>query len=133
MFKKRKKKRYLAVFLIKEQNTYSIIGKKVFNPLKPSLEYSGNTYIINSETPTFTKGLFLFFYIDTDEKKQLLFVKKNKNEKQVDTEIVDLIMSKKIIKQLTSDLGNTDFTTIILYLIIGGAIGGLLGYIIGGG
>lgn len=129
MFNKRKK--YLAVFLIKEQESYTIVGKKFFNPTINSIEFQSNTYLINTSTPTYTKGLKLFFFMDISSKNQLLFVKTK--GKKVDTEIVDLIMSKKIIKQLTSELGNTDFKTIILYLIIGLTIGGLIGYLIGGG
>jgi len=125
-----KKKKYLAIFLIKEQNTFTIVGSKYFNPVMESMEYKNSTYIFNHSTPTYSKGLKLFFFLDKDSKKQLLFVK-NKNE-VVDTEIIDLIMSKKIIKQLTSELGGVDFTTIILYLSIGLSIGGMLGYIIGG-
>lgn len=126
-----KKKRYIAVFLIKEQNTYTIIDKKIFNPTLDSIEHKSNTYIINSGNPTFSKGLNLFFFIDRDSKKQLLFVK-NKSEGN-DTEIIDLIMSKKIIKQLTSELGGIDFKTILLYLAIGLSLGGMIGYIIGSG
>ncbi len=129
MFNKRK--RYVAIFLIKEQNSYTIIDKKFFNPIKDSIEYRSNTYIINTSTPTYTKGLKLLFFIDTDTKKQLLFVKRK--DTNIDTEIVDLIMSKKIIKQLTSELGGIDFKTILLYLGLGLLIGGLIGYLLGGG
>ncbi len=129
MFNKRK--RYIAVFLIKEQNAYTITGKKPFNPTLDSMEFKGNTYIINSETHTFSRGLNLFFFIEKDSKKQLLFVKSKSQGN--DTEIVDLIMSKKIIKQLTSELGGLDFKTILLYLIIGLALGGMIGSIIGSG
>ncbi len=129
MFNKRK--RYIAVFLIKEQNTYTIVNRKIFNPTLDSIEHKGNTYIINSGNPTYSKGLNLYFFIERDSKKQLLFVRsKNKGN---DTEIIDLIMSKKIIKQLTSELGGIDFKTILLYLVIGLALGGMIGYIIGTG
>ena len=65
------------------------------------------------------------------KKKQLLFVKNKTNE--IDSEIIDLIMSKKIIKQLTSELGGIDITSILLYLVVGLTIGGLIGYLIGSG
>jgi len=128
MFKKRK--RYIGIFLLKEQNTYNIIGKKLFNPTLDTVEYKNNTYIINPSTPTYSKGLNLLFFFDIVSKKQLLFGK-NVNPES-DTEIIDLIMSKKIIKQLTSELGGLDFKQILMYLIFGLAIGGMLGYIIGG-
>lgn len=129
MFNKRKK--YIAIFLIKEQNTYTIVGKKFFDPTKESMEYKNNTYIFNHSIPTYSKGLKLLFFLDKDTKKQLLFVK-NKND-NIDTEIIDLIMSKKIIKQLTSELGGVDFTSILLYVGVGLALGGMIGYIIGVG
>lgn len=123
-------KKYIAVFLIKEQNSYTIVGSKRFNPTIEAMEYKNNTYIFNHSTETFSKGLKLFFFLDKDTKKQLLFVKiKNDN---IDTEIIDLIMSKKIIKQLTSELGGIDYTSILLYVGVGLAIGGMIGYIIGG-
>ncbi len=128
MFNKIKK--YIAIFLMKEQNTYNIIGKKFFNPTSESLQYKQNTYILTPSTPTFSKGLKLFFFYDMETKKQLLFVK-NKNTGN-DTEIVDLIMSKKIIKQLTSELGGIDFKMISMYVVLGLTIGGMVGYIIGG-
>lgn len=127
-----KKKRYLAVFLVKEQNSYNIDGKKFFNPSESTIEYKGNTYIINSANQTLSKGITLIFYISIDTKKQLLFYKTDKSN-EIDTEIVDLVMSKKIIKQLTSELGGIDFKSIILYMIIGLTIGGMFGYIIGSG
>ncbi len=129
MFNKRKK--YIAVFLIREQNTYTIVSKKYFNPTKDSIEFRNNTYIISSANPTYTKGLRLLFFIDVSSKKQLLFVKNKTNE--IDSEIIDLIMSKKIIKQLTSELGGVDITSILLYLVVGLTIGGLIGYLIGSG
>ena len=129
MFNKRKK--YIAVFLMKEQNTYNIIGRKLFKPTSDSLNYKGNSYIFKVSTPTYSKGLKLFFFLDMESKKQLLFVK-NKSD-DIDTEVIDLILSKKIIKQLTSELGGIDFKITIFYLIIGLAIGGMIGYIIGSG
>ncbi len=131
MFNKRKN-RYLAIFLLKKQNSYSIDGKKLFNPIDKSVEYKGNTYILNTSVETLSRGITLIFYLDIDSKKQLLFTKPSKDN-IVDAEIIDLVMSKKIIKQLTSELGNTDYKNIIMFLIIGCTIGGLIGYLIGGG
>lgn len=125
-----KKKRYIAIFLIKEQNTYSIIGKKLFNPTTTPIQFRSNSYIVNPSIPTYSKGLKLLFFIDIKTKKQLLF-EKNKGD-NIDTEIVDLIMSKKIIKQLTSELGGIDYKMLIMYLVIGLVMGGMIGYIIGG-
>lgn len=125
------KKKYIAVFLIREQNTYTIVSKKYFNPTKDSIQFRSNTYIISSANPTYTKGTKLLYFIDVNSKKQLLFVKNKTNE--IDSEIIDLIMSKKIIKQLTSELGGVDITSILLYLVVGLTIGGLIGYLIGSG
>ncbi|GAH82198.1 unnamed protein product [marine sediment metagenome] len=56
-----KKKKYIAIFLIKEQNSYTIVNKKFFNPTKNTIEFRNNTYIINTSTPTYTKGLKLLY------------------------------------------------------------------------
>jgi len=127
-----KKKRYLAIFLIKEQNSFTIVGKKLFNPNNPEISYSGKAYIIKTDKSTYSKGLTQFYFLIKDTKQQLLFSKHEKSD-LIDTALVDSILSKKIIKQLTSDLGNTDYRSIIFYLIIGLTIGGLIGFIIGKG
>jgi len=127
------KKRYIAVLLIKEHNDYTIIGKKVFNPTNKSIKFRNNTYILNLGKRTFSKGLKQFYYVDITNKtktKQLVFIKPNENT-EVDTEVIDMIISKKIIKQLTSELGITDYKQIIFYVVIGLTIGGLIGYLVG--
>ena len=129
MFDKRKK--YLAVFLIKEGVSYSIEGKKLFNPMKNEVSFRKNLYSINTTTYTYSKGLTRFYFIDTDSKHLLLFVKKTKDIK-TDSEILHKIVKGSLIKQLVSDLGNIDYKTIIFNLIIGLIIGGLIGYLVGG-
>jgi len=127
-----KKKRYLAIFLIKEQESFTIIGKKLFNPNNSSVSYKGKAYIIQTDIHTYSKGLTHFYFIDMDTKQQLTFSKQPESN-IIDTELVDSILSRKIIKQLTSDLGKIDYRMIFFYLIIGLTIGGLIGFIIGKG
>jgi len=126
------KKRYIAVFLIKELDSYTIIGKKLFNPSNVSengISYKGNSYIIDTSERTFSKGLNQIYYIDKNTKDQLLFSEIKRKTSKVDTGIIDMIIRKKIIKQLTSELGNTDYKSLLMYIIIGGIVGGLIGWI----
>ena len=129
MFNKRKK--YLAVFLIKEGISYSIEGKKLFSPMKNEVSFRKNLYAINISTFTYSKGLTRFYFIDTESKHLLLFIKKTK-EIKTDSEILHKIVKGSLIKQLVSELGNIDYKTIIFNLIIGLIIGGLIGYLVGG-
>ena len=129
MFNKRKK--YLAIFLIKEGNSYSIEGRKLFNPMKNEVSFRKNLFGINISTYTYSKGLTRYYFIDTASKHLLLFEKKSK-EIKTDSEILHKIVKGSLIKQLVSDLGNIDYKTIIFNLVIGLIIGGLIGYLVGG-
>lgn len=123
-----RKKRYLAVFLKKVQNSYHIVGKKLFNPSADSIKFQNQAYTLNFEISTCSRGNTDLYYINIDTKNQLTFQKGVKSNK-IDTTVLDMIISKKIIKQLTSDLGNTDYKMIMIYFTIGAIIGGLIGWI----
>ena len=126
-------KKYIIKFLIKEYGIYTILKSKRFNPLDKEISFRDKTYIIDVNNPTFKKTLKQFYFIDIDktENCQLIF-HKDKKTSIITPEIMDLIVSKSIIKQLTSNLTDTAFKMNLMYIIFGAIIGGLIGWIAGG-
>lgn len=119
------KTKYIAVFLIKEHETYEINKAIRFNPLDPIID--GIT--IDIDNPSFTKKLKSFFYIDND-KNQLSFEKGKPSN--IDTKIIDDILQKKIISELTKDMIATNFGKRIFDILTGALIGGLSTFIVAG-
>lgn len=147
---KRKKKKYKIRFVIEEKGIYNVIGKKKLNPLKEWVRYKNNAYLIDVNNPTYSQGLNLFYLIDVkgksvkltkQKRKKRIIEIKNKNviSKALTTEIinydpesVDLVIFKKIVKQLSSNLNANAFVINLIAVIIGVAIGGPIGWILGG-
>lgn len=147
-----KKKKYKIRFVIEEKGIYNVIGKKNLNPLKKWVRYKNKAYLIDVNNPTYTQGLNLFFLIDVKgksieltkqkrKKQKLEIEKKNKNVKaeilmteivDYDPEAVDLVIFKKIVRQLSSNLNTNAFVMNIITIIIGIVIGGPIGWILGG-
>ena len=65
---------------------------------------------------------------DNEEYTELLKL----DEIDIDPEIADLLISRKIIGQITGNLSDTALKMSIITLIIGGIIGACIGYIIAG-
>ena len=119
------KKKYIAVLLLKEKGSYSVSRILRFNPLKPII----NGKRIDTDNPTFSKRLKTFFYLDS-KGNQLSF---NSIEiSNMDTKIIDDILSKKVISELTKDMSGSDFRKKIIDMITGALIGGLTTFIIAG-
>lgn len=116
-------KKYIAVFLIKEQNSYSINRVIRFNPIKPIIK--GNN--IDIQNPTFTKRLKVYFYIDNDG-KQLSFEKGKPSN--IDKKVIDDILAKGIISDLTKDMLGSNLKQKLLDMILGGILGGLITFIV---
>ena len=127
------KKKYIIKFLIKEKEIYTVIKSKRIQPTTKEVKFRDKTYIIDITNPTYSKVLKLFFFIDIEmsENCQLSFVKNEKDSK-ITPEIIDLIVGKSIIKQLTSNLTDSAFRTNLMYVIFGLALGGAIGWIAGG-
>jgi len=154
--KNRKKKKYYAVFVLKEQGTFAKLKKKKFKPTKNSVRYKRRTFILDTSISTFSAGLKHFFYIDfkngqmalkneeTIKKEKLLSIKRLKEAKEenpeilkldkidIDPEIADLLISRNIIGQITGNLSDTAIKMSIMTLIVGAVIGACVGYIIAG-
>lgn len=127
------KKKYIAIFLIKEKEIYTVLKKKTFKPTNSEISYRDKTYTINVSNPTYSKLLKSFFFIDINKSVncQLSFYK-DKNDSNITAEIIDMIISKSIIKQLTSNLTDTAFKMNLMYIAFGMILGGLIGWIAGG-
>jgi len=121
------KKKYIAVFLTKEQNSYTITKAKRF---KPSDDKFIETNLLDISDYTYSKGLRNYFFIDKSNKLQLSFVKgKIPN---IDVKAVDNILAKNLMSQLTKDMSGIDLTKRIIDIILGLIIGGLVGFIASG-
>lgn len=149
---KNKTKKYIAIFVLKEQGTFTKLGQRKFIPTNNSVRFKKRTFIIDTSFATYSVGLKqLFFidllngqtYLDKDNKdiKEAKLTKKQKEEKakllklknmNIDPEIADMLISRKIISQLTTNLSDTAMRINIMTLIIGGVIGAMAGYMIAG-
>jgi len=147
-----KKKKYKIKFVIEEKGIYNVIGKKKLNPLNPWVRYKKNAFLIDVNNPTYAQGLNLIFLIDVKGKSVKLTKQKRKKQKieiekkkkdlkseilitetvEYDPEAVDLVIFKKIVRHLSSGLNTNAFVMNIITIIIGIAIGGPIGWILGG-
>ena len=150
--KKNKIKKYVAIFVLKEQGTFTRLGKKKFKPVNSCVRYKKRTFILDTGFATYSRGLKQFFFIDfvkgqtyleetKDTKDTKKLTKKEKEEKAkllklkqlyIDPEITDMLISRKVISQLTTNLTGAANVMNIMTLIIGVVIGGLIGYVIAG-
>lgn len=124
------KKKYIAVFLVKANESYEIIKKKRFKPTDTTVFYNSEGYPISVKTKTYSFGLNTFYFFEVDSKKQLVFL--SNKDSFLGSKALDLALAKKIIPDLTMDLTNTSFKKNIQNLVLGGLIGGMLTFIISG-
>lgn len=147
--KKNKTKKYIAVFVVKEQEVHTILSKKKFKPTNTTVRFRKHTYIMDVEIPTYSHGLYLYYFIDLRKGQQILSDDIEIEEEQdldvdseeytnqlllkareIDPEITDMLISRKIISQLTTNLSDTAMKINIMTLLIGGVIGAMVGYTI---
>ena len=127
---KNAKAKYFAIFVIQINESYSFVRRKRINPIKRKVRYSKTKlFVFQPEFPTYSNGLKVYYFFDL-EHGQLLFNKTSDNH-TINSNMIDDIMSKNIISQLTSSLGNSKFAMNLLQIIFGGITGGMIGYIIG--
>ena len=149
---KKKTKKYVAIFVLKEQGTFTRLAKKKFKPTDTSIRFRKRTFILDTSLATFSAGLKQFFFIDfvngqtyleqdNQDIAETKLTKKQKEEKakllklqnlKVDPEITDMLISRKIISQLTANLTGNAMGINIMTLIIGIVIGACIGYIVAG-
>lgn len=124
------KKKYIMVLVQEQQGIFSILKKKRFNPIKPQISYKKHAYTVDVNTPSYSVGLKFYYFVDIKQ-GQLTYYKDVNSD--ANPEIVDMILYKKIISQLTANLSGDAYKLNIITLVIGAVMGGLLGYIIGAG
>lgn len=154
--KKNKKKKYIAIFVLKEQGTFTRLGKKKFKPTDNYVRFNKRTFILDTSFATYSRGLKQFFFIDLINGQTYLeqdnqdvadakLTKKQKREKEkedakllklqnktIDPEITDMLISRKVIAQLTTNLNSNAIGINIMTLIVGVVMGGFIGYTIAG-
>jgi len=124
------KKRYIIVLVQEQQGIYSILKKRRFNPIKPEISYKKKAFPVDVNTPSYSKGLNFYYFVDIKAGQLTYYSDINSD---ANPEIVDMILYKKIISQLTANMSGDAYKLNIITLVIGAVMGGLLGYIIGAG
>ena len=123
------KKKYIAVIVVSEQKTYNILRLKKFKTTDNTIRVSPKaSHTVDVSKPTYQKGLKLFYFVDI-HKGHLTF---EKSKVPINPKMIDMIVKQSIVKQLTARLSERMLGSQLLNIIIGLAIGGLLGFIIGG-
>lgn len=126
-----KKKKYYVIFVVRQQGTWTRIGRKRFHPSKEGVKFRKfGTFLVNSANPTYIRGLKLFYFVDVKGEENICF--KGDKGSIVDPKVADMILSKKIVSQLTTNLSSDKLKLNVMTLILGVAMGGLIGFIIAG-
>lgn len=131
---KKEQKRYIAVLLVHDSdNTYNIVKFKEFNPISDKVDFKFDDkdidvrpFAIDISYPSFTYNNIHYYCIEKNG-FQLLFSDSEKNI--IDSEVLDDILNKNIIRQLAkaTQSKKTDWFTLLTVL----SVGGLIGFIIG--
>lgn len=119
------KKRYIGVFTINESSIPSIIAIKRLKAVNQSIRFMKHTFPFDITTPSYTKGLKNYYFFSLTLKKQLTF--DDTYQPNINTEVIDAILSQKIVQQLTANL-NDSFKPNLMMFIIGVLIGIFGGY-----
>lgn len=127
LFKKRKK--YYAVFLVNQTGSFSRVAKRRFRPTNQKVRYRKKTYIVDVSTPSYTKGLKIFYFYEIEKPEHMTFLKK---DSVLSPKIIDMILSQKIVNELTTNLSGNALRMNLITLIFGALMGGAFGFIIAG-
>ena len=114
------KKKYIGVFLVKQEGTFEIVGSKRFKIESESLNYKDGNYDLSNKTPTYRKGL-KFFYCFELTNDQVLSL--NERDNPIDPKIRKRIIKRHIINDLTSNLSGKALTINFIWLGLGAALG----------
>ena len=124
-----KKEKYIAVFLTKKGNAYSVAKKKRFKADAKTIRFrKGKSYKIDASQYTYNKGLKLYYFIDT-KTGQLFFEDSIGCDEKA--EAIDMTIYQSIVKQITSGLSG-GFSGGIMNMIMFFGLGLAIGFIIAG-
>jgi len=121
-------KKYFAVFTVNQNEVQNVIGLKRIKPTMEKVSFRNKTFLLQIEYPSYIKGKKIFYFFNLKD-GQLLFNKTSENS-IINPEIIDSILSKSIINQLTSNL-NTKWKVELPMILCSAGFGGMLGFIIG--
>ena len=124
-----RKKKYIAVIVVSEQDSYSILRMKRFSTSNTVIRVGAKaSHLVDVSKPTYSKGLKLYFFVDVT-KGHLTF---EKTKSPMNPKVVDLFIKQSIVKQLTARLSESRYFSRIFDIVIGLVIGLLGGFIIAG-
>jgi len=115
--------------LVKQEGSFSRLKRKRFKPTSVNVRYRKGSYPIDVSIPTYTRGLKLFYFIELN-KTQLFFQKGNSNF--ISPKVIDLVMSQKIVSELTSNLTGNKIFMSLMTLLFGAVMGVFIGIFIAG-
>lgn len=121
-------RKYFAIVCVRENDLQNIIGFKRIKPTDKSFSFKRKTFPICIEFPTYIKGKKVFYFFNYLDETQLLF-NDTINKEIMNADIIDSILSKSIVNQLTANL-NQKWKVELPMLIFSMVFGGLIGYII---
>jgi len=126
-----RKEKYIAVFLTKKRNGYSVAKKRRFSAGAETVQFKKEkSYVVDATEYTYSKGLKLYYFIDTDEGQLFFDSSKAKGGKEK-AKIIDMFIKQSIVKQITSGLGG-GFSGSIMNMIMFFGLGLAIGFIIAG-
>jgi hypothetical protein len=115
------------VIVQEEQGIYSMIYSRKFDPMNPEISYKDNTFMVDINTPSYSRGLKFYYFVDTTHGQITFYQDVDSN---INSKVADMVLYGKIISQLTQNLSGDAIKLNIITLVIGAIIGGLTGYII---
>ena len=128
------KRKYIVLFLKRENNSYTVSKTVRVKAGKTEIRFEkGNTQEIDTTKPNYSKGLKSFIFVDINENNGGQVYFKGMDKSKLNAKMRDMLLSEKIIDQLSTNLHQISFKQRLIDIVIGGAIGGLIGYIVAGG
>lgn len=122
------KKKYFAIITVRENELQQIIGFKRIKPTDKKFSFRGKTFIIQIEYPTYLKGNKVFYFYNFLDESLLLF-NDTSDKEIINADIIDQVLTKSIVNQLTANL-NQKWKVELPMLLFSAGFGGLLGFII---
>lgn len=121
-------RKYFAIITVRENELQNVIGFKRIKTTDKSFSYKGKTFPIQIEYPTYIKGNKVYYFYNFLDETLLLF-NDTSNKEIINADIIDQIIAKNIVNQLTANL-NQKWKVELPMLLFAGGFGGLIGFII---
>lgn len=123
------KKKYIAVLVVRVQDTYTIVETKKIEATTETVRFKKKkAFKIDIDNPIYQSNNKLFYFFNYNRGQLSL---RETVEKAEEPELMDMIINKKIVEQLTSNLLGIDFKQQLIYIAIGAIAGAGFGYIFG--